>query len=236
MPDPDPNLAAPVRVRLLNRARATGRPFDILLTQFIHERLLYRLSVSPYADRFALKGAMLLATWLPDTARGTRNLDLLGFEEASESRILDIFREVLAYSAEDGVGFDPGVLRAEPIREGLKYGGLRLRAVSTLSGARIAVVVDIGFDDSVEPGLERIEYPSLLGLPAPKLRAYALAPAFAGDPLIRAATRQPGTIDRRAIVNAIFDQLRTGCQWRYWPRNGVWDQVLGALQPAVRQG
>lgn len=37
-------------------------------------------------------------------------------------------------------------------------------------------------------------------------------------PLIRAATRQPGKIDRRAIVNAIFYQLRTGCQWRYLPR------------------
>lgn len=71
-------------------------------------------------------------------------------------------------------------------------------------------------------------------------------------PLIRAATGQPGTIDRRAIVNAIFYQLRTGCQWRYWPReypnwktvysgfwrwqrSGLWDQVLGALQPMVRQ-
>ncbi|MBK8168495.1 MAG: transposase [bacterium] len=71
-------------------------------------------------------------------------------------------------------------------------------------------------------------------------------------PLIRAATGQPGTIDQRAIVNAIFYQLRTGCQWRYWPReypnwktvcscfwrwqrSGLWDQVLGALQPMVRQ-
>jgi len=71
-------------------------------------------------------------------------------------------------------------------------------------------------------------------------------------PLIRAATRQPGTIDRRRIVNAIFYQLRTGCQWRYlpreypnwktvyscfwrWQRSQVWDQILQALQPTVRQ-
>lgn len=71
-------------------------------------------------------------------------------------------------------------------------------------------------------------------------------------PLIRAATRQPGMIDRRRIVNAIFYALRTGCQWRYlpreypnwktvyscfwrWQRSGVWDQVLQALQPQVRQ-
>lgn len=71
-------------------------------------------------------------------------------------------------------------------------------------------------------------------------------------PLIRTATRQPGKIDRRAIVNGIFYQLRTGCQWRYlpreypnwktvyscfwrWQRSGVWDQVLQALQPQARQ-
>lgn len=173
MLEADPNLAASVRARLLNRARATGRPFDLLLTQFVHERLLYRLSVSPHADRFALKGAMLLTTWLPGTARGTRDLDLLGFGEASEARLLGLFRDVLAIRAEDGVGFDPGTLRAEPIREGLKYGGLRLRGTASLSGARIAVVVDVGFGDAVEPGLDTIEYPSLLDLPTPKLRAYA---------------------------------------------------------------
>jgi hypothetical protein len=60
-----------------NLARQTGQPFDVLLTRFVHERLLYRLS--RYADRFVLKGAMLLTTWLPEAARGTRDLDLLGF-------------------------------------------------------------------------------------------------------------------------------------------------------------
>lgn len=51
------NIAASVRVRLLNLARRTNQPFDVLLTRFVHERLLYRLSRSPHADRFVLKGA-----------------------------------------------------------------------------------------------------------------------------------------------------------------------------------
>jgi Nucleotidyl transferase AbiEii toxin, Type IV TA system len=58
-------------------------------------------------------------------------------------------------------------------REELEYGGVRLRGAASLSGARIAVVVDVGFGDSVEPRLETIDYPALLDLPAPKLRAYA---------------------------------------------------------------
>jgi predicted nucleotidyltransferase component of viral defense system len=173
MAKPPTNIAASVRARLLNLARETGQPFDVLLTRFVHERLLYRLSRSPHADRFVLKGAMLLTTWLPETARGTRDLDLLGFGDSSEQRVLGIFREVLEIAADDGVDFDPDALQVSLIREELEYGGVRLRGTATLSSARIAVVVDIGFGDSVEPGLETIEYPVLLDLPAPTLRAYA---------------------------------------------------------------
>ena len=173
MAKPPTNIAASVRARLLNLARQTNQPFDVLLTRFVHERLLYRLSRSPHADRFVLKGAMLLTTWLPDTARGTRDLDLLGFGDASEQRILGIFREVLAIADDDGVAFDLDALQVGLIREELEYGGVRLRGAASLSGARIAVVVDIGFGDSAEPGLETIDYPALLDLPAPRLRAYA---------------------------------------------------------------
>ena len=173
MAKPPTNVAASVRARLLNLARQTNQPFNVLLTRFVLERLLYRLSLSPHADRFVLKGAMLLTTWLPETARGTRDLDLLGFGDASEQRILGIFREVLAIAGDDGVAFDLDALQVGLIREEMEYGGVRLRGAASLSSARIAVVVDIGFGDSVEPGLETIDYPALLDLPAPRLRAYA---------------------------------------------------------------
>ena len=120
MAKPPTNIAASVRARLLNLARQANQPFDVLLTRFVHERLLYRLSLSPHADRFVLKGAMLLATWLPETARGTRDLDLLGFGDASEQRILGIFREVLAIAADDGVAFDLDALQVGLIREELE--------------------------------------------------------------------------------------------------------------------
>jgi predicted nucleotidyltransferase component of viral defense system len=173
MAKPPTNIAASVRARLLNLARQTNQPFDVLLTRFVHERLLYRLSRSQHADRFVLKGAMLLTTWLPGTARGTRDLDLLGIGDSSEQHIFEIFRAVLAIHADDGVAFDLGALRSQPIREELDYGGVRLRGTASLAGARITVVVDVGFGDSVEPGLETIDYPALLDFPAPRLLAYA---------------------------------------------------------------
>lgn len=167
------NIGASLRARLLNLARETGQPFDVLLIRFVLERLLYRLGHSRHTDRFVLKGAMLLTTWLPHTSRGTRDLDLLAFGESSEDRILGIFRNIVAIDANDGVVFDPASLQASRIREELDYGGLRLRGTAELGGARIAIVIDIAFGDSVEPGLETIDYPVLLDQPSPKLRAYA---------------------------------------------------------------
>ena len=87
--------------------------------------------------------------------------------------MLATFREILALDARDGVVFDAGALRVDRIREEPEYGGLRLRTTASISGARIKLTIDIGFGDALEPGAELIDYPAMLDLPAPRLRAYA---------------------------------------------------------------
>jgi hypothetical protein len=52
------NTAASVHQRLLNKSRESSRPFNELLQHFAIERFIYRLSKSPHADRFILKGAL----------------------------------------------------------------------------------------------------------------------------------------------------------------------------------
>ncbi|MBU6297376.1 MAG: nucleotidyl transferase AbiEii/AbiGii toxin family protein [Alphaproteobacteria bacterium] len=72
------NVGASVRAPLLNLSKASGQSFDLVLTRFALERLLFRISQSRHANRFVLKGAMLLVSWFKDPHRGTRDLDLLG--------------------------------------------------------------------------------------------------------------------------------------------------------------
>ncbi|MCX6621971.1 MAG: nucleotidyl transferase AbiEii/AbiGii toxin family protein [Acidobacteria bacterium] len=72
------DLGASVRQRLLNQARSQGRPFQELLQYFAMERFLYRLAKSPFADRFILKGALLLTAWRAPVARPTMDIDLAG--------------------------------------------------------------------------------------------------------------------------------------------------------------
>lgn len=167
------NLGASVRAKLLNQARASGQPFDLILVRFALERLLYRLSISGHAERFVLKGAMLLTTWFDDPARPTRDLDLLGFGDPDPDAMQATFRDILSIEVDDGILFNADTLRGDRIREALDYGGVRLRAVADVGGARVPVAIDVGFGDALEPGAELLDYPTLLDQPAPKLRAYA---------------------------------------------------------------
>ena len=172
MPKEIKNIGASVRARLLNLSQANRQNFDLVLTRFALERLLFRLSQSPYAERFVLKGAMLLMSWFEDPHRSTRDLDLLGFGDPSPEAMLETFREILARGEDDGVVFDVDALRVDRIREELEYGGLRLRTTASISGARIILSIDVGFGDALEPGAELIDYPVMLDFPAPRLLAY----------------------------------------------------------------
>lgn len=172
MAEPPTNIAASVRARLLNLARETQQPLDRLLTRYALERLLYRLSRSEYRDRYVLKGALLVSTWFDSPHRPTRDVDFLGFGDPSTDVLLSRFQEIASVPADDGIAYDTAALKAELIREEQDYGGVRLRTTATLAGARIPIVIDIGFGDSTEPGLEEIDLPVLLDMPAPHLLAY----------------------------------------------------------------
>lgn len=214
MPDRPRNIGASVRQRLLNLAHARGQPMELLLTRYALERLLHRLSLSPHRDRFVLKGAMLLATWFDEPHRATRDVDLLGFGDSAQEALLSTFREVMAIEADDGVSFDLKGIRIEAIRAEVEYGGSRLRTTAALAGARIAITVDIGFGDAVEPSVEDIDLPVLLDMPSPQLRAYPREAVIAEKlhamvVLGRANSRMKDYYDVWMLTNALdIDQER----------------------------
>ena len=167
------DVGTSVRARLLTLARQKGQSFELLLTRYANERLLHRLSLSPHRDRFVLKGAMLMTTWFDDPHRPTRDVDFLGYGDSAPDAMLVTFREICAIEVNDGMMFDIDALRVELIREELEHGGLRLRTTGGLAGARMTVIIDIGFGDAIEPGLDEVDLPVLLDLPQPRLRVYA---------------------------------------------------------------
>jgi predicted nucleotidyltransferase component of viral defense system len=166
------NIAASVRARLLNVAKAQGSDFNQVLVRFALERILYRLTQSPHADRFLLKGALLFTLWYDMPHRATRDADLLGFGASDLESVAQVFRDIATIAVDDGIVFDPAVT-VEETRKETGYGGMRVVIAGELAKARCKTQIDVGFGDAVTPGPVDSIYPVLLNdLPAPRLRAY----------------------------------------------------------------
>lgn len=166
-------LVQSVQVRLVRHAKEIGVDPNFVLTRYAIERFLFRLSQSPHADRFVLKGALLLLVWLGETFRPTRDADLLGFGDLSDASLMRVFADVCAVTVgEDGMTYLADTIRVGEIRAGDAYGGKRVTLQSRLGRARLRVQVDVGTGDVVDPEPEWLDYPSLLDLAAPRLRSY----------------------------------------------------------------
>ena len=88
-------------------------------------------------------------------------------------RLEAVFRELCTVAVEpDGLRFLEESVHVERIRDAQEYGGVRVRLAADLDGAWIALQVDIGFGDTVTPGVVEVEFPTLLDFPAPRLRTY----------------------------------------------------------------
>jgi predicted nucleotidyltransferase component of viral defense system len=167
------NIEASVRQRLLSIIRETGENANIIWTRYAIERLLYRLSISKYAEGFVLKGAILFRVWTEQSYRPTIDLDLLCDDKDYDARLVEIFRNICVLEAKkDGLIFVPESVEIMPIREEQEYHGQRITLIAFLGKARIPLQVDIGFGDVVTPKAKKIHFPTLLSFPAPELRAY----------------------------------------------------------------
>lgn len=166
------NLAASVHHRLHNYAKANGEDFNLLLVRFANERLLYRLSISAYKDRFLLKGASLFTLWFNAPHRPTRDIDLLGFGSNEIADLEKVFVEICQIEADDALDFRPETVKGSEIKEGEEYQGVRVSFLALLGNARISLQVDVGFGDAVTPKATNVAFPTVLDFPAPKLKAY----------------------------------------------------------------
>ena len=168
------NISASVRQRLLNRARSDQRPFNELLQYYAMERFLYRLSQSAHADRFILKGALMLRVWRSPELRPTMDIDLLGKTNTDEYNLVEQFRDILAVDVgEDGLIFDSDSIKTERITEDADYEGTRILFSGKLGTARILMQIDIGFGDVVYPGVEEADLPTILDFPAARMLCYS---------------------------------------------------------------
>jgi predicted nucleotidyltransferase component of viral defense system len=168
------DVAASVRQRLLNAARESGRPFQEVLQYFAMERFLYRLGQTEHADKFVLKGALMLSVWGAAATRPTRDIDFLGRMQNDAEEVARAIRDVCRQPVEsDGLVFDPDSIEARAIKQDADYEGVRVTFRGHLQNARIPMQVDVAFGDVLYPIPPVTDYPTILDYAAPSLRVYS---------------------------------------------------------------
>lgn len=174
------NVAASVHQRLLNLARAEGRPFNELLQYYALERFLYRLGRSPHRDRLVLKGALMFGVWDAPFPRPTRDIDLLGRMPNEVDVVTITLRDVCEQPVQDdGLRFATETVVGERVALAADYAGVRVRFTAYLGSAHIPMQIDVGFGDQIVPGAVPVRLPTLLDFPPPEVHGYSRESAIA---------------------------------------------------------
>jgi len=169
------NLGESIRQKLKNLSIKRNRPFDETLRYYAMERFLYRLSISPYAERFFLKGGLMLKVWDSMDHRATMDIDLLARTSNKMDNLQNIITEVSVIEApEDAVIFNTQNLILRESQAGGDYQGVSASFSANLFKTRIPILIDIGFNDIIIPKPNHIQFPTLLEMPQPNLLGYTL--------------------------------------------------------------
>lgn len=167
------DIASSVRQRLLNIANEKKEDFQLILTRYALERILFRLGQSKYNETFILKGAFLFLIWEEAVHRPTRDIDLLGKGDNSIHQLAEIFKDICVLAVpDDGIQLSPETVKAEKIKEDQEYEGARVTFQAKLGAARIPIQIDVGFGDTVSPKPHEVDFPTLLDFAPPHIRAY----------------------------------------------------------------
>ena len=177
---PKKNLGESIRQRLKNLSEQRNRPFDEILRYYAMERFLYRLSISPYAEKFFLKGGLMLKVWDSMDHRATMDIDLLARTSNQIDNLQRIITEVSGITCEeDGITFDTQKLILRNTQTGGDYNGVSSSFSAKLFTTKMPVLIDIGFNDVIIPKPQQIQYPTLLGMPEPALLGYTMETVIA---------------------------------------------------------
>ena len=142
--------AMSLKARIRNIARQKNIPAQVVLQNYMFERLLVRLSASPYKDKFVLKGGMLVAAMVGLDNRATMDLDTtLKNLPLTPDAIRSALEQICAVPSGDTVNFEVGAI--SPIREDDAYGGYRVALTARFETLAVPLSIDVSTGDAITP-------------------------------------------------------------------------------------
>ena len=142
--------AMSLKVRIRNIAKQKNIPAQVILQNYMFERLLVRLSTSQYKEKFVLKGGMLVAAIVGLDNRATMDLDTtLKSLPLTPKAIRSALETICSITYDDGVSFEIGTI--SPIREDDIYGGYRVMLNARFDTMITPLSIDVSTGDAITP-------------------------------------------------------------------------------------
>lgn len=170
--------AMQLKALVRNRAKDAGVTPQLMMQNYLLERLLERIALSPWRDCVVIKGGMLISSLIGVDRRSTKDLDttVRGFTLTHESAER-AFREIAATDADDDFTFE--FVRTDDIRETDDYPGIRVHMLAKYEKMSSPVTVDVTTGDRITPEAIEYRYPLMFDDRSISLMAYPLATVLA---------------------------------------------------------
>ena len=170
--------AMQLKAVIRNWAKREDIPLQLVMQNYLLERLLERISVSPWRDNIVIKGGVLISSLVGVGKRSTKDLDttVRGFPLTHENAER-AFREIAAMEVDDDFTFE--FVRTEDIREADDYPGIRVHLLAIYERMESSVTVDVTTGDRITPEAIEYRYPLLFDDRTLPLMVYPLATTLA---------------------------------------------------------
>ena len=139
-----------LKAKIRNLSGGDNDRARVLIRTFIMERFLERVALSPYRDKFILKGGMLVASMVGLEARATMDIDTtMQAMPLTMENARSVIEDILRVDVQDGVSFT--ITKVSDIMEEHDYPGIRFMLEATLDKMRQAIKIDISTGDVITP-------------------------------------------------------------------------------------
>lgn len=164
---------AQIKGRINNIAKDNKADARMLMRIYMMERFLERVAFSPYADKFIIKGGILVTSMIGVSKRSTMDIDAsIRNYNLSEKDAVHIVSEICSIDGGDGITF---VIRsATDIMDDMEYPGIRLMLDSVLGKMITPIKIDISTGDIITPSAIEYNYPLMLEERSIRLLSYNL--------------------------------------------------------------
>ncbi len=172
--------ASSVLARLKNKAKESGRSYQLCLQLFCQEEFLRRLEKSKYADNFVLKGGLFIYALTEFESRVTMDIDfLLQRLPNTPEQLRPIIEEIIETETDnDYVTFE--IKNIEPIAVAKKYAGIGASLVAKIKNTKTPINIDFGVGDVIVPKQEKRAIPTQLDdFESPTINTYSLETTIA---------------------------------------------------------